>query len=98
MSGIVPTIVIDIGLGMLGVSVLMCLFRIIRGPSAADRVVASDALGTCVMGAISLYCLKLNTMDYLSAVLVIAILGFLALIVMAKFIGGGGDVIDRDHS
>lgn len=98
MSGIVPTIVLDIGLGMLGISVLMCLFRIIKGPTSADRAVASDALGTCVMGAISIYSLKLNTLDYISAVLVIGILGFLSLIVVAKFIGGGGDVIDRDHN
>ncbi|MDO4581673.1 MAG: monovalent cation/H+ antiporter complex subunit F [Bacillota bacterium] len=98
MSGIVPTVVLDIALGIMAISVLMCLYRIIKGPSAADRAVASDALGTCVMAAISIYSLKLNTLDYLNAVLVIAILGFLALIVVAKFIGGGGDVIDRDNS
>ena len=97
-SGIVPTIVFDIALGILGISVLMCLYRIIAGPSSADRAVASDALGTCVMAAISIYSLKLNTLQYLSAVMVIAILGFLALVVIAKFLGGDGDVIDRDPS
>lgn len=98
MSGIVPTLVLDIALGIIGVSVMLCFYRIIMGPSIADRAVASDALGTCVMAAISIYSLKINTLQYLSAVLIIAILGFMSLVVIAKFIGGGGDVIDRDNS
>lgn len=96
MSGIVPTFILDVALGIMAVGVLMCLYRIIVGPTAPDRAVASDALGTCVMAAITVYSMKLNTLQYLSAVMVIAILGFLSLVVIAKFIGGGGDVIDRD--
>lgn len=98
MSGIIPTIILDIGLGILGISVLLCIYRIVAGPTTADRAIASDALATCVMAAISIYSLKLNTLQYLSAVLIIAILGFMSLIVIAKFIGGKGDVIDRDNS
>ena len=98
MTGIVPTVVLNIALGVMGVCVLMCLYRIVAGPTTADRMVASDALGTCVMAAISIYSLKLNTLQYLSAVLVIAILGFMSVVVIARFIGGGGDIINRDHS
>ena len=30
MSGIVPTIILDIGLGILAVSVMLCLYRIVK--------------------------------------------------------------------
>lgn len=98
MSGIVPTFVLDLSLGMLGLCVIMCLYRILRGPSVADRALSSDALGACVMAAITIFSLRINTLQYLSAVMVIAILGFLALVVIAKFIGGNGDVLDRDDA
>jgi len=94
MTGIVPSLVLDICLGMVSLALLFCLYRIIVGPSAADRAVAADTMGTGVMAAISLYSLKLGTTAYLSAVLVIAILGFVGLVIVAKFIYGG-DIIDR---
>lgn len=98
MTGLVPTIILDICLSLLAICMLMCLFRIVKGKSTADRAVGSDALATCVMAAISIYSIKMQTMQYLSAVLVIAILGFMSMLVIAKFIGGDGDVINRDNS
>jgi len=96
MEVFVPHWVVDTSMCILGVSALLCLYCIIRGPTLADRIIASDAFGICIIGGISMYSLKVNTVDDLSAVLIIAILGFIGLVVVAKYIGGGGDVIDRD--
>ena len=96
MEIFMPQWVVDTSMCILGVSSLLCLYCIVRGPTLADRIIASDAFGICVIGGISMYSLKVNTVDDLSAVLVIAILGFIGLVVVAKYIGGGGDVIDRD--
>jgi len=95
MERFIPEWVTDVSMGIIGISALLCLYRIIRGPTLADRIIALDALGTCVIAGISLYSLNVATMDDLSSVLVIAILGFMGLVVVAKYIGGGGDVIDR---
>ena len=96
MVGFIPQWVIDTSMCILGATALLCLFRIIRGPTLADRIIALDAFGICVIAGISIYSLNVNTVDDLSVVLVIAILGFLGLVVVAKYIGGGGDAIDRD--
>ena len=95
MEGFLPQWVLDVCMGIVGVSTLLSLYRIIRGPTLADRIIALDALGTCVIAGISIYSLKNATVDDLSVVLVIAILGFMGLVVVAKYIGGGGDAIDR---
>ena len=96
MEGFIPLWVSDASMCVLGVSALLCLYCVVRGPTLADRILASDAFGICVIGGIGIYSLKVDTMDDLSAVLVIAILGFVGLVVVAKYIGGGGDVIDRE--
>ena len=97
-TGIVPTFVLDIALVMLAVCLLIAFYRIIKGPTAPDRAVASDAIGTCVMASITIFCLKLNSLQYLSAAMVIAVLGFLSVVVVAKYVGGESDVIDRNRS
>ena len=95
MTGLVPIAVFNIALTILVIAMLLCLVRIILGPSVADRAVAADSMGVAVMAFISIYALKNNQTLYLSAVLVIAVLGFIGLIVASKFISGG-DIIERD--
>jgi multicomponent Na+:H+ antiporter subunit F len=97
-TGIVPTFVLDIALVMLAVCLMLTLYRIVRGPTVPDRAVASDAIGTCIMAAITVYSLKANSLQYIPAAMVIAILGFLSVVVIAKYIGGESDVIDRNRS
>jgi len=96
MEGFIPVWVIDASMCILGISALLCLYRIIKGPTLADRIIALDAFCICVIAGISMYSLSVDTIDDLSVVLIIAILGFFGLVVVAKYIGGGGDVINRD--
>ena len=95
MNIIVPEWVLNTALIILSVAFLLCLYRLIVGPSAADRAISSDAIGNVVMCAISVYSVKVQSTEYFSAVLVIAILGFVGLTVIAKFLYGG-DVIEHN--
>lgn len=96
MNIIIPELVLDISLFILAAAFLGCIYRMIVGPSAADRAISSDIIGNIVMCAIAVYSMKIHSTEYFSAVLVIAILGFVGLTVIAKFIYGG-DVIDHDN-
>jgi multisubunit Na+/H+ antiporter MnhF subunit len=96
MEGFIPQWVIDASMCIVGISALLCFYRTFKGPTLADRILALDAFGICVIAGISMYSLNVDTLDDLSVVLIIAILGFFGLVVVAKYIGGGGDVIDRD--
>ena len=73
----------------LAISLLLACGRIIRGPRAPDRVLALDALYVSTM----LLCLTLGigtgTVYFFEAALVIAMLGFVATVALAKFLMRG---------
>lgn len=86
---------------ILSISILACLFRLLKGPTRSDRVTALDAIGIHVLGMITVICLLLNTQDYLEVILVISILTFIGTTALARFIERGivleegGDSDDR---
>ena len=95
MQDFIPLWVFNACMCMMGIAALLSLYCMLRGPTLADRIISLDAFGICVIGAISMYSLQVDTIDDLSVVLEMAILAFIGLIVVAKYIGGGGDVVDR---
>ncbi|WP_130861271.1 monovalent cation/H+ antiporter complex subunit F [Bacilliculturomica massiliensis] len=83
---------VDLILFMAGLAAVINLVTIARGKTLADRVIGLDALGTQVMALIVLYAFKHGTDLYMSAVLVISILSFVALVVWSKYIQQGNVV------
>ena len=96
MGMLIPEWVIGLSSLMLGISALFCLYQIVRGPTLADRAIGLDALSICIIGGVGIYSLGADTLDDLSVVLLIAILGFVGLAAAARYIGGDGYVADRD--
>ena len=66
----------------------LCLYRIARGPSAPDRTVAIDILGTVVVGFCGLLGVATGKDFYLNVALAWALLSFIATIALAKFLEG----------
>ena len=88
-------LVVDIALVVIAISITLCLYRVIVGPTVPDRVIALDTVGINIIAMISLYSIKLGTKFLLDGGLVIAILGFVGVVLMSKFLLRG-DIIDRD--
>lgn len=82
-------ICVNIVLAMTGLAALINLLNVARGRTLADRVVSLDALGTQSMALIIIYAFKHGTDLYMSAVLVISILSFVALVVWSKYLQKG---------
>lgn len=82
-------VVLNIALVMVGISLLLCFYRLVKGPTLADRIVSSDAVSVNVITLIAIYSMKQNTDLYLSAILVIAVLGFNAMVVFSKYLHRG---------
>lgn len=72
-----------------GAAFLLALYRFIRGPSAADRVVAFDAMTIVAITGIVLTALIEGRGIYLDVALVYALLSFLGVIVVARYLEGG---------
>jgi multicomponent K+:H+ antiporter subunit F len=71
---------------LLGAGMLLCAWRIWRGPSAEDRVLGLDTLYVIAMLLMLTFGLRASTTLYLEAALVIALLGFVATVALAKFL------------
>ncbi len=69
--------------------VLLAAVRFVKGPTAADRTVALDVLTIISTALIVLIALFVNRVIYLDVALVYAILSFIGVIAVARYIEGG---------
>lgn len=72
-----------------GMALLLVLYRFIKGPSPVDRVIAFDGMTIVTITAILLGALAEGRGIYLDVALVYALLSFLGVIVVARFLEGG---------
>jgi len=72
-----------------GLAFLLVLWRFIKGPTAVDRVIAFDVLTIVSITGILLAALAEDRSIYLDVALVYALLAFLGVIVIARFLERG---------
>ncbi len=72
---------------LLGCSFL-CLYRVAAGPTAPDRTVAIDALGTMMVGFCVLLTLFTGRGFYMNVAISWALLSFVGSIALAKYLEG----------
>lgn len=65
-----------------------CLFRIIRGPSIADRMVAIDIFGILVVGICAILAIKTDRNFILDIGIAWIILSFIGTLTLAKYLSG----------
>ncbi|MCC7279623.1 MAG: cation:proton antiporter [Chromatiaceae bacterium] len=75
--------------GLAGAAFLLALWRFFQGPTAADRVVAFDVLTIIAITGILLTALVAGRGIYLDVALIYALLSFLGVIVVARYLEGG---------
>lgn len=68
------------------VAALMCLVRLVRGPSVPDRIVALDALLLIVVGGIAVGAAATGDGDYLAVLVAVSLLGFVGTVTVARFV------------
>lgn len=70
------------------ISVLLCLFRILRGPTAPDRAVAVDMLGILIVGLCAILSLPTGRDWYIDIALAWALQSFIGIMALAKYLEG----------
>ena len=68
----------------------LCLYRILRGPTAPDRVVAIDILGILVVGFCAVLGISTGRSWYMDIGIAWGLQIFVATIALAKYIEGKG--------
>ncbi len=86
-------IVIIIAMVAIGIALLLNAWRLFRGPDATDRILALDTLYINAAVLIVLYGIQIERPDFFEAALLIALLGFVSTMALAKFLLRG-DIIE----
>lgn len=77
---------IPIAMHVVGLSMLLALWRLLRGPTIPDRILALDTLFVATIAQLMLFGMHLKTPVYFEAALIIAMLGFVGTVVTSKFV------------
>ncbi len=79
-------IVLYISMSLISIAAFLAFLRFVKGPSGSDRAVALDTLSVVGIGAIVLLGYIYQRYIYIDLALVYAVLGFIGIIVIARFI------------
>ena len=69
-------------------SCVLCLYRILRGPTPADRAVCIDILGILIVGFCAIIGISTGRSWYIDIAIAWALQSFIATLALAKFLEG----------
>ncbi|SDC18319.1 multicomponent Na+:H+ antiporter subunit F [Paenibacillus sp. UNCCL117] len=84
---------IILALGILALSILGCMYRLLKGPTIPDRIIALDTIGVMLLAMMTLLCVLFRTTAYFDIVLLIGILTFIGTTAFARYIERG-DILE----
>lgn len=86
-------VALDFAFACICLAVVLCAWRLIKGPEATDRVLALDTLYVNVVALVILLGMRLQTELFFEAALLIALLGFAGTVALSRYLTRG-DVIE----
>jgi multicomponent K+:H+ antiporter subunit F len=81
------------GFAMIAIAMVLNLWRLAKGPSAPDRILALDTLAVNTIALVMLIGLLLESSVNFEAALLIAMMGFVGTVALCKFLLSG-DIIE----
>lgn len=88
-------LVIKISLLLVAISTLLFIYRLIKGPSIPDRVIALDAIGINLIAMTAITSIALNTMAFVEVILLLGILAFIGTVAFSKYLEKG-EIIENE--
>lgn len=76
---------VDVGFALLIATVILSLVRLARGPSLPDRVVALDMMTIAIVAFCGLAAIRFREPAFLDVAIVLALVGFVATVALARF-------------
>ena len=92
MTGWTAT-VLPIAVTLVVLAMVLATWRLVRGPSRVDRILAVDTLYLNTVALLVIVGIGADTAVYFEGALVIALLGFVGTVALAKYLLNG-EVID----
>lgn len=82
-----------VAFALVGAAAALSFLRLLKGPDAADRILALDTLYINAIALLVLLGIRLASPLYFEAALLIALMGFVGTVALAKFLLRG-DIIE----
>jgi multicomponent K+:H+ antiporter subunit F len=79
----------DVTLIMLALAIALAACRLAIGPTLPDRILALDALYVNAVAIAVLYGIRYDTFAYFEAALLIALMGFVSTVALARYAARG---------
>ncbi|MCM3562290.1 MAG: K+/H+ antiporter subunit F [Hydrogenophaga sp.] len=89
----VLNLAIDIGSMAVALSMVLCGWRLLRGPEVTDRILAIDTLYLSAVALVVMLGMRWSTPLLFEAALIIAMLGFASTVALARYLTRG-DVVE----
>jgi multicomponent K+:H+ antiporter subunit F len=87
------SIAISLAFFLICLALLLNLYRLLKGPSLPDRIIALDTMYINTIALLVLYGIYQKSSFYFEAALLIAVMGFVGTVVLSKYLLRG-DIIE----
>jgi multicomponent K+:H+ antiporter subunit F len=82
----VLSVALDVATAALVVAMLLCGWRLLRGPAVCDRILALDTLYVNATGLLVVEGIAQRSSLYFEAALLVAALGFIGTVALSKYV------------
>ncbi|MEM7644661.1 MAG: cation:proton antiporter [Pseudomonadota bacterium] len=90
-------IAVQFSFALVMLSVILAMIRLIIGPSLPDRVVALDTMTILIVAFCGLFALDTGSLAFLDVAVVLALIGFLATVALARFVERKRQQVPRER-
>lgn len=87
------TLALTIAFALVATAGALSFLRLLKGPDATDRILALDTLYINAIALLVLFGIHLGSKLYFEAALLIALMGFVSTVALAKYLQRG-DIIE----
>ncbi|HER08354.1 MAG TPA: hypothetical protein ENO20_05520 [Bacteroides sp.] len=86
MEAIIPETVHYTAFAFLLIALVLAFFRLMRGPTIHDRIVAMDLTASIIMGFILLYSVLIRKAFYFDIAIVISLISFMGTVAISTYL------------
>jgi len=93
MTGSLLSLALSFTLACVSLAILLNLYRLVRGPTSGDRILAVDTLTINAIALIVVFGVAYGTQTYFEAALLLAMVAFVGTVAYCKFLLRG-DIVE----
>ncbi len=83
------SLLLDVTLSFMMISLIPCIYRIIKGPTIPDRVIALDAMTMVIVVMLGIYSFVQGSIFFMDVALVLAIISFVGTVTISRYLDEG---------